>query len=184
MSSTMLSLHFPLPVPTKETNQAHAAAAAKRKASEAPDAPSPAKKIKASSSPSPSPVKTNPARIEALPEKPAVAEEREGVIEFRVVNNDGAPESSMIMTGLKNIFQKQLPKMPKDYIARLVYDRTHVSMAIVKPTRDHAGRKLDNAGLEVVGGITYRPFVARGFAEIVFCAISSDQQVKGYGAHL
>jgi len=38
--------------------------------------------------------------------------------------------------------------------------------------------------LEVVGGITYRPFNARKFAEIVFCAISSDQQVKGYGAHL
>lgn len=33
-------------------------------------------------------------------------------------------------------------------------------------------------------GITYRPFSGRQFAEIVFCAISSDQQVKGYGAHL
>ena len=33
-------------------------------------------------------------------------------------------------------------------------------------------------------GITYRPFKGREFAEIVFCAISSDQQVKGYGAHL
>lgn len=33
-------------------------------------------------------------------------------------------------------------------------------------------------------GITYRPFKGRKFAEIVFCAISSDQQVKGYGAHL
>ena len=33
-------------------------------------------------------------------------------------------------------------------------------------------------------GITYRPFDKGQFAEIVFCAISSDQQVKGYGAHL
>lgn len=33
-------------------------------------------------------------------------------------------------------------------------------------------------------GITYRPFKGRQFAEIVFCAISSEQQVKGYGAHL
>lgn len=76
------------------------------------------------------------------------------------------------MTHLKCIFQKQLPKMPKDYIARLVYDRTHLSIAIVKKP------------LEVVGGITFRPFRDRKFAEIVFCAISSDQQVKGYGAHL
>ena len=99
-------------------------------------------------------------------------EERNGDIEFRVVNNDGRRESTIILTGLKCIFQKQLPKMPKDYIARLVYDRTHLSMAIVKKP------------LEVVGGITYRPFKGRQFAEIVFCAISSDQQVKGYGAHL
>ncbi|KAL1902680.1 histone acetyltransferase [Sporothrix stenoceras] len=107
-----------------------------------------------------------------FPEKPAVIEERTGEIEFRVVNNDGAKDSFVILTGLKCIFQKQLPKMPKDYIARLVYDRTHLSIAIVKKP------------LEVVGGITYRPFRDRKFAEIVFCAISSDQQVKGYGAHL
>jgi histone acetyltransferase len=104
--------------------------------------------------------------------QPAVIEERNGEIEFRVVNNDGDRESLIILTGLKCIFQKQLPKMPKDYIARLVYDRTHLSIAIVKKP------------MEVVGGITYRPFKGRQFAEIVFCAISSDQQVKGYGAHL
>lgn len=33
-------------------------------------------------------------------------------------------------------------------------------------------------GLEVVGGITYRPFEARQFAEIVFCAITGTEQVK------
>ena len=106
------------------------------------------------------------------PEKPVVIEERTGEIEFRVVNNDGKRESTIILTGLKCIFQKQLPKMPKDYIARLVYDRTHISLAIVKKP------------LEVVGGISIRPFKGRQFAEIVFCAISSDQQVKGYGAHM
>lgn len=105
-------------------------------------------------------------------QKPAVIEERDGEIEFRVVNNDNTRENLIILTGLKGIFQKQLPKMPKDYIARLVYDRTHLSLAIVKHP------------LEVVGGITYRPFKGRKFAEIVFCAVSSEQQVKGYGAHM
>lgn len=62
--------------------------------------------------------------------------------------------------------------MPKDYIARLVFDRTHLSIAIVKMP------------LQVVGGITWREFRGRKFAEIVFCAVSADQQVKGYGAHL
>lgn len=104
--------------------------------------------------------------------KAAVSEERNGEIEFRVVNNDGARESCIILSGLKCLFQKQLPKMPKDYIARLVYDRTHLSIAIVRKP------------LEVIGGITYRAFRDRKFAEIVFCAVASDQQVKGYGAHL
>jgi histone acetyltransferase len=69
----------------------------------------------------------------------AVIEERNGDIEFRVVNNDNTRESTIILTGLKNIFQKQLPKMPRDYIARLVYDRTHLSMAIVKKPLEVVG---------------------------------------------
>lgn len=117
-------------------------------------------------------------------------EEREGKIEFRVVNNDSSRESFIILTGLKCIFQKQLPKMPKDYIARLVYDRTHLSIAIVKHPLEVVGwvhPALNNFGFanySLESGITYRPFHGRKFAEIVFCAISSDQQVKGYGAHL
>ncbi|OBT50216.1 histone acetyltransferase [Pseudogymnoascus sp. 24MN13] len=146
----------------------------KRKAVDDPTTPSANKRVKSSHSDSPEPKKIQalPAHPVPFPEKPAVIEERNGEIEFRVVNNDNQRESLIILTGLKCIFQKQLPKMPKDYIARLVYDRTHLSIAIVKKP------------LEVVGGITYRPFKGRQFAEIVFCAISSDQQVKGYGAHL
>ncbi|TPX38094.1 hypothetical protein SmJEL517_g00331 [Synchytrium microbalum] len=106
------------------------------------------------------------------PPSRAIQEEQAGSIQFRVVVNDGTAESMILLTGLKNIFQKQLPKMPKEYIARLVYDRTHVSMAVV---RDQ---------LIVVGGITYRPFEARRFGEIVFCAIASNEQVKGYGSRL
>lgn len=105
-------------------------------------------------------------------DRPSVVEEREGKIEFRVVNNDDTRDSMIILTGLKNIFQKQLPEMPKAYIARLVYDRSHVSIAVVRNK------------LTVVGGITIRPFETHEFAEIVFCAISSTEQVRGYGAHL
>ncbi|KAI1293336.1 histone acetyltransferase GCN5-like protein [Xylaria venustula] len=146
----------------------------KRTASEEPNTAPDAKRIKTlhdgRSKPGSGPPAT-PQRI-PFPDKPAVIEERNGEIEFRVVNNDGSRESSIILTGLKCLFQKQLPKMPKDYIARLVYDRTHLSVAIVKKP------------LEVIGGIAYREFRNRKFAEIVFCAVSSDQQVKGYGAHL
>ena len=93
-------------------------------------------------------------------------EERRGIIQCRHVTNDSQRESMILLTGLKNIYQKQLPKMPREYIARLVYDRNHDSMAIVKK------------GLKVVGGITYRVFNDRKFAEIVFCAITSSEQVK------
>lgn len=108
-------------------------------------------------------------------EKLGVIEERQGVIEFWVVNNDNEPESMQILTELKKIFMAQLPKMPREYIARLVYDRNHLSLAIVK----REGRFMS-----VKGGITYRPFNHRTFAEIVFCAISSTEQVQGYGVHL
>ncbi|GLA26703.1 Bromodomain-containing protein [Aspergillus phoenicis ATCC 13157] len=147
---------------------------AKRVTSEEPNAAADAKRLKTSDDREAPPQTNLPAatRIVPFPEKPAVVEERNCEIEFRVVNNDGSTESTVILTGLKNLFQKQLPKMPKDYIARLVYDHTHLSLAICKMP------------LEIIGGITFREVRHRRFAEIVFCAASSDQQVKGYGAHL
>ena len=102
----------------------------------------------------------------------AKEEEDEGIITFRPVLNDNGRESMILLTGLKNIFQKQLPNMPKEYIARLVYDKAHRSMAIVKKN------------LNVVGGITYKLFPEQQFGEIVFCAITSSEQVRGYGSYL
>lgn len=50
------------------------------------------------------------------------------------------------LVALKNIFSRQLPNMPREYIARLVFDRRHRSVAIVR------------RGRSVVGGICYRAF--------------------------
>ncbi|KAG1451114.1 hypothetical protein G6F56_008168 [Rhizopus delemar] len=105
-------------------------------------------------------------------ETPAMAEERLGLIEVRIVENDNSRDNMILLTGLKNIFQKQLPKMPKEYIARLVYDRNHRSIALIRKP------------MKVIGGICYRPFNEQEFAEIVFCAIASTEQVKGYGSFL
>ncbi|KAI9224192.1 histone acetyltransferase-like protein [Blastocladiella britannica] len=103
----------------------------------------------------------------------AAIEERDGRILFRVIRNDGASESSILLTGLKNIFQTQLPKMPRDYVGKLVYDKSHISICLI-----HAVTS------KVLGGICFKPFLDRKFAEIVFCAVSNDVQVKGYGAHI
>lgn len=62
--------------------------------------------------------------------------------------------------------------MPREYIARLVLDRRHRSVAIVRRRRN------------VVGGITYRPFHQQRFGEIAFCAVTANEQVKGFGTRL
>lgn len=102
----------------------------------------------------------------ARPEKAVYVEMRQGLIQVIAVENDKTPRSLIILTGLKTLFQKQLPKMPREYIARLVYDANSKALAIVKH------------GYKVVGGICYRPFPQRGFAEIVFFATASVDQVK------
>ena len=101
-------------------------------------------------------------------QKAAIVELRKGLIHITAVENDGAARSLVILTGLKTLFQKQLPKMPREYIARLVYDENSKALAIIK------------RGYKVVGGICYRPFPHRGFAEIVFFATSSADQEKVY----
>ncbi|KAF9232734.1 Bromodomain-containing protein [Melanogaster broomeanus] len=105
-------------------------------------------------------------------EKMAFVELRKGIIQVAAVENDGTPRSLVILTGLKTLFRTQLPMMPREYIARLVYDSNSKALAIIK------------RGYKVVGGICYRPFPHRGFAEIVFFATASVDQVKGYGGML
>ena len=44
-----------------------------------------------------------PQQVPPKREKPAVIEERTGLIQFRVVTNDNKPESLVILTGLKSV---------------------------------------------------------------------------------
>lgn len=78
------------------------------------------------------------------------------------------PSSFFMLDKVRSIFQRQLPKMPREYIFRQVFDLKHKTLCLI----------IDN---EIVGGICYRPFYKKNFVEIVFCAIESDVQVKGYG---
>ncbi|KAF3326305.1 histone acetyltransferase GCN5 [Carex littledalei] len=98
-------------------------------------------------------------------------EEEAGRLQFFCCSNDGVNQHMIWLIGLKNIFARQLPNMPKEYIVRLVMDRTHKSMMVIR--NNH-----------VVGGITYRPYASQKFGEIAFCAITADEQVKGYGTRL
>ncbi|KAL0867147.1 hypothetical protein Bca101_046265 [Brassica carinata] len=114
------------------------------------------------------------AREEALKR-----EEKAERLKFVCHSNDCVDEHMMCLIGLKNIFARQLPNMPKEYIVRLLMDRKHKSVMVVRPPA--AG---SNGITHVVGGITYRPYHSQRFGEIAFCAITADEQVKGYGTRL
>eukprot|EP01096_Ripella_sp_DP13-Kostka_P015606 TRINITY_DN7395_c0_g1_i2.p1 TRINITY_DN7395_c0_g1~~TRINITY_DN7395_c0_g1_i2.p1 ORF type:complete len:636 (+),score=165.78 TRINITY_DN7395_c0_g1_i2:36-1943(+) len=101
----------------------------------------------------------------------AKQEEKAGILTSVVIRNDGRPENLIRLIRVRDIFSQQLPKMPRDYITRLVLDWNHQSLLLLKQSN-------------IVGGICFRPFREQGFIEIAFCAITGDEQVKGYGTHL
>ncbi|RCN23903.1 hypothetical protein ANCCAN_30408, partial [Ancylostoma caninum] len=96
-------------------------------------------------------------------------EEKSGIIEFKVIGNSleafQRRETMVSLLQLQSLFSVQLPKMPKEYITRLVFDDRHRSMVLLKK------------GKGVIGGICFRPFPNQGFIEIVFCAITANEQV-------
>mmetsp|Transcript_21671 Transcript_21671/g.42567 ORF Transcript_21671/g.42567 Transcript_21671/m.42567 type:complete len:747 (+) Transcript_21671:129-2369(+) len=98
------------------------------------------------------------------------AKDKDG-LEFRIITNDGTEENLVWLINVKEIFAKQLPKMPKEYIVRLVMDRKHYSLVCI------------DAG-HVIGGICFRPYMEQRFAEIAFLAVSAARQVKGVGTKL
>jgi histone acetyltransferase len=53
-------------------------------------------------------------------------EELKGVIEFHVIGNSLSQKPSrqtlIWLIGMQNVFSHQLPRMPKEYITRLVFD--------------------------------------------------------------
>jgi len=105
----------------------------------------------------------------------ARSEERRGVIEFHVIGNTlsrkPSRQTTIWLIGLQNVFSYQLPRMPKEYITRLVFDPKHRTLVLIKDGRP-------------IGGICFRMFPTQNFTEIVFCAVSSNEQVKGYGTHM
>nr|GEZ15017.1 histone acetyltransferase GCN5 isoform X2 [Tanacetum cinerariifolium] len=98
-------------------------------------------------------------------------EEEAGKLKFVCVSNDNVDGHMIWLIGVKNIFARQLLNMPKEYIVRLVMDMGHKSVMVIRRNT-------------VVGGITYRPYMSQKFREIAFYAITSDEQVKGYGTRL
>lgn len=112
-----------------------------------------------------------PGEVSAASSTACVSAAAEETTSFRLFSNDDTPEACRSLITLKNIFSKQLPKMPKEYIVRLVLDRRHLTLALMKGSR-------------IIGGVCYRPYFEQRFAEIAFLAISAHEQVRGFGTLL
>uniref|UniRef100_A0A0B7AGV5 histone acetyltransferase n=1 Tax=Arion vulgaris TaxID=1028688 RepID=A0A0B7AGV5_9EUPU len=111
----------------------------------------------------------------AARDEQARQEEKDGKIDFHIINNSLSHRPSnqvfLWLIEMQNLFSHQLPRMPKEYITRLVFDPKHKCLVLIK--QNH-----------VIGGICFRMFPTQCFTEIVFCAVTSSEQVKGYGTTL
>ncbi|XP_030766637.1 histone acetyltransferase KAT2A-like [Sitophilus oryzae] len=103
------------------------------------------------------------------------SEEQEGIIELHLIGNSlTQPISKQVklwLIGLRNVFSRELPGIPIEYITLLLFDPKHRTIALIKNNKP-------------VGGICFRPFFTQGFTEIAFCALTLLEQTKGYGIHL
>lgn len=113
--------------------------------------------------------------ISSARDESARVEEKHGKIEFHIIGNSMNKkidkQDYLWLNALQNVISHQLPRMPKEYITRLVFDPKHRTLALIKNNKP-------------IGGICFRMFPTQGFTEIVFLAITSNEQVKGYGTHL
>lgn len=93
-------------------------------------------------------------------------------LQFIGIFNDGSDENSLLLVKCKALFSQQLPKMPKEYILRLLFDRSHQTICCL------------NAEQELIGAISVKPFAQSHFFEIAFLAVSGTHQVRGVGSLL
>ncbi|KAK2146841.1 hypothetical protein LSH36_582g02006 [Paralvinella palmiformis] len=128
----------------------------------------------------------------AARDEAARREEKRGIIEFHVVSNTGEQEATKTDPDVADWpTECLLPPASED--AKGVHHQAvnantywFVSGWFSKYSNNLVKHKClalikDN---NVIGGICFRVFPTQGFTEIVFCAVTSNEQVKGYGTHL
>ncbi|KAF4674740.1 Histone acetyltransferase kat2b [Perkinsus chesapeaki] len=92
-------------------------------------------------------------------------------ITFELVSHANATEEKMLkLLVVKNIFSRQLPRMPKAYLSRLMFDSKHETMVMIR-------------GDSILGGCCFRQFQTH-FIEIAFLAVRSFHQIQGNGTRL
>ena len=123
--------------------------------------------------------------------------EETGELSFSMVYNDSTSISWLKLIDLKEIFHECLPQMPTAYITRIIMDKKHRSIIATMDCIDdnnnnnnknhydvNGGDGMPLQPKGVFGGVCFRPFPERNFAEVVFLAISQNHQIKGFGTRL
>jgi histone acetyltransferase len=75
--------------------------------------------------------------------------------------NDHSRAALRQLLELKCVISRQLPKMPRTYICKILFDGTHESLL----AHNHNG--------QIVGGVCFRCFQGKDFAEVVFLAVDT-----------
>ncbi|CAL5996893.1 Histone_acetyltransferase GCN5 [Hexamita inflata] len=91
--------------------------------------------------------------------------------------NPYEPKMLLKLLMAKDLFQAELPRMPKDYITRLVFNPHHETIMLFEYPQPPKVSPL-------VGGICFRKFPEVKLIEIAFCAVSGAKKYVGHGAYL
>ncbi|CAB0005457.1 unnamed protein product [Nesidiocoris tenuis] len=94
---------------------------------------------------------------------------------------------------VSNIFGRTMLRsafkgLKKDLIDKLYTENDRLSSEERAKFLPHLPRRHKTLALikdnKPAGGICFRQFPSQGFSEVVFCAVNTSDQYKGYGAHL
>lgn len=112
----------------------------------------------------------HPSRIHTIPKVYHPTSDNSKESQLRVIRNSKTahPQLLLLLNEAKNLFSRQLPNMGAEYITRLVFDYNAETVLVL-----HSGA--------VRGAICSRLFPIEKFIEVVFLAVDSKFQSKGYG---
>lgn len=112
----------------------------------------------------------HPSRLHTKPKPYMATKSFYPEAQFKIVKNvlKGPGQLLVLLTGIKNLFTKQLPNMGSSYITRLVFDLNAQTVVML-----HDGIPT--------AAICSRFFIDNRFIEIVFCAVDANSQALGYG---
>ncbi|CEM01677.1 unnamed protein product [Vitrella brassicaformis CCMP3155] len=86
-------------------------------------------------------------------------------IAFTTIQNDATDESYRKLVALKTLYCSRMPELDAAFVFKIIMDRSYNSFCLIK-------------GGQIMGGITYRTFLERGFVELALLAIGPEAQAQ------